>query len=62
MRRDRLALDLDALSVESFAAGDMVTPSFLRGDSELIYTVLGPTEAVSCGGTCGTCGGTDCWV
>jgi hypothetical protein len=25
-------------------------------------TVLRNTEALSCGGTCGTCGGTDCWA
>ena len=25
-------------------------------------TVLRDTEWVSCGGTCGTCGGTDCWA
>lgn len=25
-------------------------------------TVLRETEWLSCGGTCGTCGGTDCWA
>jgi hypothetical protein len=25
-------------------------------------TVLYETQQVSCGGTCGTCGGTDCWA
>lgn len=25
-------------------------------------TVLRDTEWLSCGGTCGTCGGTDCWA
>jgi hypothetical protein len=25
-------------------------------------TVLRNTEWISCGGTCGTCGGTDCWA
>ena len=30
--------------------------------SEWNDTVLHDTEWVSCGGTCGTCGGTDCWA
>jgi hypothetical protein len=30
--------------------------------SEWNDTVLRDTEWLSCGGTCGTCGGTDCWA
>jgi hypothetical protein len=59
----KLELNLDSLQVDSFHASlDEGSAAYARYHSELIYTVLGPTEALSCGGTCGTCGGTDCWA
>ena len=58
----KLKLDLEELNIVSFH------PEFAPGTGTValqsIYqqTVLGYTEAYSCGGTCGTCGGTDCYA
>jgi hypothetical protein len=60
MRKSKL--ELETLDVDSFIASEAATPSFMMADSVIINTVLGPTEGLSCGGTCGTCGGTDCWA
>jgi hypothetical protein len=61
MAASKLGLNLDDLSVDSFQI-PTADSTAMYGDSVIIRTVLGPTEAYSCGGTCGTCGGTDCWA
>ena len=59
MTSDKLQLNVESLSVESF-----VPDGDAGYEAQSIYfpSVLGYTEAYSCEGTCGTCGGTDCYA
>ncbi|HEY0020093.1 MAG TPA: hypothetical protein VGC13_27605 [Longimicrobium sp.] len=59
MSSSRLSLNLDELNVDSFRTSSADESAV---ESVIIYTVLPHTGGVSCGGTCGTCGGTDCWA
>ncbi|HEU0300977.1 MAG TPA: hypothetical protein VFR37_16055 [Longimicrobium sp.] len=61
MYKPKLKLAVEELNVDSFH------PEFDTGtggglQSIYVPTVLGYTEAYSCEGTCGTCGGTDCYA
>lgn len=48
-------LEVDTFRIEPAPASLMLPPTYHD-------TVLRNTEWLSCGGTCGTCGGTDCWA
>ncbi len=60
MSSSRLSLNPDDLAVESFRTSS--TDGEASVASEVILTVLPYTGGVSCGGTCRTCGGTDCYA
>ena len=59
MRSTRLTLNLDDLNVDSFGTA---APGDGASAQDVILTVLPYTGGVSCGGTCRTCGGTDCYA
>lgn len=62
----KLHLELDHLAVDTFhtshAPAGMGPQQAEYLLSQWNNTVLYDTQQVSCGGTCGTCGGTDCWA
>jgi len=59
----KFKLDLEELSVDSFVPEAGVSyDGAVAFQSIYQETVLDHTEAYSCGGTCGTCGGTNCWA
>ena len=76
MRGPKLKLNVDQLNVESLAIpAAAVRGGTVRAHysdwNDTVYrtepirwddTVLRDTEWYSCGGTCGTCGGTDCYA
>lgn len=63
MRRSKLKLNVDELSVESFRTVALESRTgTVNGHSIFLPSVLNETDAYSCGGTCGTCGGTDCYA
>ena len=56
----KLTLNVSELEIDSF--GIEQTASLAALPPTYNNTVLYNTQQVSCGGTCGTCGGTDCWA
>lgn len=55
----KLPLDPTDLEIDSF---DLEPNASLALPPTYNDTVLRDTQWLSCGGTCGTCGGTDCWA
>jgi hypothetical protein len=62
MYKPKLKLDVEELNVDSFHPEFALGAGTVGLQSIYLPSVLGYTEAYSCEGTCGTCGGTDCYA